>query len=66
VTTHGDPLAALQAAGFPLDLISDEELAVFRTLSAAEVSLLVGIKERLDAAAPEVQAHVTVAGAGLF
>lgn len=65
--THNDsPLAALTNAGFPVDELTEDEIAVLSGLSAPEVALLIGIKERLDAAAPEVQAHVTVAGAGLF
>ncbi|MEO6701392.1 MAG: aroma-sacti cluster domain-containing protein [Jatrophihabitantaceae bacterium] len=67
MTTYSDPsLAALDAAGFPLEAISDEQREVFRTLSDDEVTLLIDIRSRLDEVAPEVQAHVDIAGAGLF
>jgi hypothetical protein len=66
MTHTPDPLAELRLAGFPVDVMPDEQLAVLTDLSAAEITLLLDLKRRLDAAEPEVQAHVTVAGAGLF
>jgi hypothetical protein len=60
------PLAQLEAAGFPVHELGEDELAVLSDLTPEEVRLLLDIKRRLDAAEPEVQAHVTVAGAGLF
>jgi hypothetical protein len=64
-TPHSEQLAALTAAGFPLDAITEEQRAVFATLSAEEVALLIDLRARLDELEPEVQAH-TVAGAGVF
>ncbi|GLY29775.1 aroma-sacti cluster domain-containing protein [Kineosporia sp. NBRC 101731] len=61
-----NPLTGLRRAGFPVDELTEEQLEVLTGLSADEVTLLVDIKQRLDAVEPEVQAHVTVAGAGLF
>lgn len=52
-----DRLRALEDAGFPLDSLSAEQREVLRDLSAEELTLLLGLKERLDAAEPEVQAH---------
>jgi hypothetical protein len=66
MTSDDNPLAALEGAGFPVGSFTDEERAVFSGLGMHEIALLIDIKARLDAAAPEVQAHVTVAGAGLF
>ncbi|GAA0290084.1 hypothetical protein GCM10010302_30700 [Streptomyces polychromogenes] len=59
-------LEALAAAGFDLDALSEEQFEVLRTLDPQEVALLVDIRGRLDAAAPEVQAHADVAGGALF
>ncbi|MDQ2838858.1 MAG: hypothetical protein M3Y42_20690 [Actinomycetota bacterium] len=63
---HEDPLAALEAAGFPIEAITDEQRAVFADLSADEVALLIDLRSRLDAVEPEVQAHTDIAGGGLF
>jgi hypothetical protein len=65
-TVPEDNLRVLAEAGFPIDAFTDEERAVFGALSAAELELIVDIKARLDAVAPEVQAHSMVAGAALF
>ncbi|MFD5546140.1 aroma-sacti cluster domain-containing protein [Streptomyces goshikiensis] len=59
-------LEALTAAGFELDTLSEEQYEVLRALSPEELALLVDIRGRLDAAAPEVQAHADVAGGALF
>ncbi|MCF4135905.1 hypothetical protein L1856_01760 [Streptomyces sp. Tue 6430] len=61
-----DRLQALEDAGFPLDSLSAEQREVLRDLSAEELTLLLGLKERLDAAEPEVQAHSEIAGGALF
>lgn len=61
-----DPLRALEDAGFPLHSLSPEQRDVLRDLSAEELTLLLGLKERLDAAEPEVQAHSEIAGGALF
>ncbi|MER8093510.1 aroma-sacti cluster domain-containing protein [Streptomyces goshikiensis] len=59
-------MEALAAAGFELDALSEEQYEVLRALSPEELALLVDIRGRLDAAAPEVQAHADVAGGALF
>ncbi|MFJ4779978.1 aroma-sacti cluster domain-containing protein [Streptomyces sp. NPDC088762] len=56
----------LAAAGFDLDALSEEQYEVLRALGPEELALLVDIRGRLDAAAPEVQAHADVAGGALF
>ncbi|MCF3182341.1 hypothetical protein IPZ70_20670 [Streptomyces polychromogenes] len=62
----GPTLEALAAAGFDLDALSEEQYEVLRALAPEELALLVDIRGRLDAAAPEVQAHADVAGGALF
>ena len=59
-------LSVLAAAGFPIDAITPEQRAVFSSLSEDEVSLLIDLRARLDAAEPEVLAHTDVAGGGMF
>nr|WP_322871850.1 aroma-sacti cluster domain-containing protein [Streptomyces goshikiensis] len=59
-------MEALAAAGFELDTLSEEQYEVLRALSPEELALLVDIRGRLHAAAPEVQAHADVAGGALF
>ncbi|EFL13749.1 conserved hypothetical protein [Streptomyces sp. C] len=59
-------LRALAAAGFDTDRLSEDQLEVLRALAPEELALLVDIRGRLDAAAPEVQAHADVAGGALF
>ncbi|MEU2391392.1 aroma-sacti cluster domain-containing protein [Streptomyces sp. NPDC007369] len=56
----------MAAAGFDLDALSEEQYEVLRALAPEELALLVDIRGRLDAAAPEVQAHADVAGGALF
>jgi hypothetical protein len=43
-----DALAALRSAGNPVDLLTNEQQAVFAALSEAEVTVLNSIKARLD------------------
>ncbi|MGP3636566.1 aroma-sacti cluster domain-containing protein [Streptomyces sp. 24-1644] len=57
---------ALVAAGFDVSALSEEQHEVLRALTVEELALLVDIRGRLDAAAPEVQAHADVAGGALF
>jgi DNA-binding CsgD family transcriptional regulator len=53
-----DSLAALRAAGNPVDLLTEEQQAVFASLSEDEVALLNSIKMRLDSLEEsEVMAH---------
>ncbi|MEU8791436.1 aroma-sacti cluster domain-containing protein [Streptomyces sp. NPDC048643] len=61
-----DRLRALEDAGFPLHSLSPEQREVLGDLSTEELTLLLGLKERLDAAEPEVQAHSEIAGGALF
>jgi hypothetical protein len=53
-----DALAALRAAGNPVDLLSTEQQQVFASLTEEEVDLLNSIKRRLDALEDDdVSAH---------
>ncbi|HET9894225.1 MAG TPA: aroma-sacti cluster domain-containing protein [Streptosporangiaceae bacterium] len=53
-----DSLAALRAAGNPVDLLTKEQQAVFASLNEEEVTLLNSIKRRLDALEDsDVMAH---------
>jgi len=66
-----DIVAELEAHGFPVAAIPDEQLDVLRGLNEDELRLLIDIKERLDAAVEddadaEVLAHSEIAGAALF
>jgi hypothetical protein len=54
---HWEPLEALRRAGLPVDQLAEEQRTVLAALSADEVELLVSLKERLDAAEPDVVAH---------
>jgi hypothetical protein len=54
-----DALAALRAAGNPVDLLSEEQQEVFAALTEEEVAVLNKIKERLDRLDEEdVTAHI--------
>jgi hypothetical protein len=61
-----DPVTVLEDAGFPLHTLSAEQREVMAGLTPAELELLLGLKNRLDAAEPEVQAHSEIAGGALF
>ena len=53
-----DALAALRAAGNPVDLLSKEQREVFASLTEDEVAVLNSIKRRLDLIEdPEVEGH---------
>lgn len=53
-----DALAALRAAGNPVDLLTSEQQAVFASLTEAEVAVLNSVKRRLDEVSDdEVVAH---------
>jgi hypothetical protein len=59
-------LQELEAHGFDVALLPEEQQDVLRNLSRQEFDLLVDIKSRLDEVGPEVQAHSEIAGAALF
>ncbi len=63
---QNDQLAALAAAGFPIESVTAEQRAVFSTLSDDEVTLLIELRTRLDEVEPEVLAHTDIAGGGMF
>ncbi|MFI1187529.1 aroma-sacti cluster domain-containing protein [Streptomyces californicus] len=66
---HGEhpPLpSALYEAGFPVDLLTEEQREVLAELTPEELTLLLDVKSRLDAVGPEVQAHGEIAGGALF
>jgi hypothetical protein len=52
----------LERLGFDTSFATDEQLAVVESLSDAEIALLVKIKDRLDDAAGDVEAHSLEAG----
>jgi len=53
-----DALAALRAAGNPVDLLPEEQREVLGQLTEEEVAVLNSIKQRLDAASDnDVEGH---------
>ncbi|MFG2765457.1 aroma-sacti cluster domain-containing protein [Streptomyces rubiginosohelvolus] len=56
----------LYEAGFPVDLLTEEQREVLSGLTPQELALLLDVKSRLDAVGPEVQAHGEIAGGALF
>jgi hypothetical protein len=66
VAQHRYTLAELEAHGFDVRQLTAQQQDILRSLTSDEFTLLLDIKARLDAAAPEVQAHSEVAGAALF
>ncbi|MBT2377327.1 hypothetical protein AMK21_01385 [Streptomyces sp. CB00316] len=56
----------LHEAGFPVDLLTEEQRLVLGDLTPQELTLLLDVKNRLDAVGPEVQAHGEIAGGALF
>ncbi|WP_411079166.1 aroma-sacti cluster domain-containing protein [Streptomyces sp. cmx-18-6] len=56
----------LHEAGFPVDLLTEEQRVVLSELTPEELTLLLDVKSRLDAVGPEVQAHGEIAGGALF
>ncbi|MFH8883683.1 aroma-sacti cluster domain-containing protein [Streptomyces californicus] len=57
---------ALYEAGFPVELLTEEQREVLAELTPEELALLLDVKSRLDAVGPEVQAHGEIAGGALF
>ncbi|MDN5855238.1 MAG: hypothetical protein L0K86_20820 [Actinomycetia bacterium] len=47
----------LQQAGFDIDRVRPEQREVLESLSDAEIRTLVGMKDRLDNAAGDVEGH---------
>ncbi len=64
--TADDTLEVLQAHGFGVADLTEEQRDVLRALSAEELSVMLDIKARLDEVGPEVQAHSEIAGGALF
>jgi hypothetical protein len=62
----GDPLDALDRAGFPVTDMGEEQRAVLAALTPAETEVLLEIKRRLDDSEPEVHAHEAGLIGGLF
>ncbi|MFH9200400.1 aroma-sacti cluster domain-containing protein [Streptomyces anulatus] len=60
------PPDALYEAGFPVDLLTEEQREVLSGLTPEELAVLLDVKGRLDAVGPEVQAHGEIAGGALF
>ncbi|MEU0162115.1 aroma-sacti cluster domain-containing protein [Streptomyces sp. NPDC006261] len=63
---HPPVEAVLYGAGFPVDLLTEEQRLVLSELTPQELTLLLDVKNRLDAVGPEVQAHGEIAGGALF
>jgi hypothetical protein len=53
-----DTMNRLEAAGFPVSRIPNEQRDVLSQLSEDEVRVLTSIKERLDSAGPDVEGHL--------
>ena len=52
-----DTMNRLEAAGFPVSRIPNDQREVLSQLSEDEVRVLTSIKERLDSAGPDVEGH---------
>ncbi|HEV2344266.1 MAG TPA: aroma-sacti cluster domain-containing protein [Actinocrinis sp.] len=52
-----DAIEALAQAGIPVQDVSEDERAVYASLSEEEVAVLSGLKARLTAANGDVEAH---------
>lgn len=56
-----DALAALRAAGNPVDLLTVEQRGVLAQLTEDEVTVLNSVKERLDSVADaDVEGHIAI------
>ena len=66
MSDHRRTVSELEALGFAVAQLPEEQQEVLRALTDEELSLLVDIKARLDEVGPEVQAHSEIAGAALF
>ncbi|NGO09426.1 hypothetical protein G5C60_17940 [Streptomyces sp. HC44] len=54
--SKNDAVAALSAAGIPMDSLTDEQKSKLAQLSTEEIAVLAAVKGRLDAVT-DVQAH---------
>ncbi|HEY7484446.1 MAG TPA: aroma-sacti cluster domain-containing protein [Streptosporangiaceae bacterium] len=61
-----DPLQILADAGLPTDRLPPQQRDVLATLSPEEVELILALKERLDAAEPDVVAHSEWIGGAIW
>ena len=61
-----DALTALSSAGVEISSAPEGQRAVLASLSEPEVALLAGLKARLDAATPDVAAHVEMPPGGMI
>ena len=52
-----DNMSELEAAGFPIDRIPEDQRSVLSSLSDEEVRVLTSVKQRLDAAT-DVEGHI--------
>lgn len=57
LSTTNAALRALEAAGFRVNDLTEDQRAVLAGLSQDEVNMLLSIQQRLDAAGPDVQAY---------
>jgi hypothetical protein len=53
-----DTMNRLEAAGFPVSRIPNDQREVLSQLSEDEVRVLTSIKEKLDSAGPDVEGHM--------
>jgi hypothetical protein len=66
MTDPRDTLTILEANGFAVGSLTDEQRQVLVALTQDEFALLLEIKARLDEVGPDVQAHSEIAGGALF
>jgi hypothetical protein len=59
-------IEALAQAGIPVQDASEDERAVYASLSEDEVAVLTGLKARLAAADGDVEAHENVSGGNFW
>lgn len=59
-------IESLSQAGISVDGSSEDERAVYASLSEAEVAVLTGLKSKLAAANSDVEAHVEDSGGNFW
>ena len=57
----GDAVARLQAAGWPIDKLPEEQRQVLSDLSTQEVDTMIHVRERLMSAGGDVEAYAAKA-----